>query len=172
VQHLPQRNLAVELLQKLLKGELKLRKQKNVVQARSFAEMLANAINSYHNRAINTQEVIEELIRIAKDLRDAAARGQRLGLNDDEMAFYDALGTNDSAVEAMGDQKLAVIAVELVRLVKANVSIDWTVKETVRAKLRTMVKRILRKYGYPPDLQDAATQTVLEQAEVLCAEWV
>jgi type I restriction enzyme R subunit len=171
VQLLPHKNLAVELLEKLLKGEIKTRRKKNVVQSRSFAEMLQNAVNQYHNRAITTQEVIEHLIQIAKEMRDAGQRGEKLGLNDDETAFYDALAANDSAVNVMGDKQLAIIACELLGTIKANVSIDWTIKETVRAKMRVLVRRILKKHGYPPDLAEAATQTVLEQAETLCAEW-
>jgi type I restriction enzyme, R subunit len=171
VQQLPHKNLAVELLEKLLKGEIKTRRKKNVVQSRSFAEMLQKAVNQYHSRAITTQEVIEHLIQIAKEMRDAGQRGEILGLNDDETAFYDALATNDSAVNVMGDKQLAIIACELLGTIKANVSIDWTIKETVRAKMRVLVRRILKKYGYPPDLTEAATQTVLEQAETLCAEW-
>ncbi len=172
VQHMKHKNLAVELLQKLLKGEIKSRRKKNVVQSRSFAEMLERAVKGYHNRAITTQEVIDHLIEIAKEMRDAGKRGEKLGLNDDENAFYDALSANKSAVDVLGDKQLAVIARELVEKVRGNVTIDWTIKETVRAKMRVMVRRILRKYGYPPDLQEAATQTVMEQAEVLCAEWV
>lgn len=171
VQHLPHRNLAVELLQKLLKGEIKTRRQQNVVQSRSFADMLVNAINAYHNRAITTQEVIDQLIELAKEMRDAGAKGKELGLNHEESAFYDALAANDSALEVLGDKQLAVIATALVQKIKATATIDWTIKESVRAKMRVMVKRILNKYGYPPDLADAAVRTVLEQAEVLCAEW-
>jgi type I restriction enzyme R subunit len=158
-------------LEKLLKGEIKLRRKKNVVQSRSFAEMLGDAVNAYHNRAITTQEVIDNLIELAKELRDAGERGQKLGLTEDETAFYDALAANESAKEVLGDQTLAIIARELVEKVKSNVTIDWTIKETVRAKMRVLVRRILKKYGYPPDLQEQATQTVLEQAETLCADW-
>ena len=171
VQQLPHKNLAVELLEKLLKGEIKTRRKKNVVQSRSFAALLEKAIKGYHNRAITTQEVIDHLIEIAKEMRDAQQKGKRLGLNDDETAFYDALAANENAVDVMGDKQLAIIACELVESVRKNVTIDWTIKETIRAKMRVMVRRILKKYGYPPDLQEAATQTVLEQAEVLCAEW-
>ena len=171
VQHMPHKNLAVELLEKLLKGEIKTRRKKNVVQSRSFAEMLADSIQAYHNRAITTQQVIDQLIELAKEMRDASQRGEKLGMNEDETAFYDALAANGSAVEVLGDKQLAVIAHELVETVRKNVTIDWTIKENVRAKIRVLVRRILRKYGYPPDLQEAATQTVLEQAEALCAEW-
>jgi type I restriction enzyme R subunit len=171
VRGMPQRNLAVELLRKLLSGEIRSRRRKNVVQARSFAEMLEQAIRRYQNRAIEAAQVIEELIALARHMRDADARGEQLGLTDDELAFYDALETNDSAVKVLGDETLRSIARELVATVRANVTIDWTVRENVRAHLRVLVKRILRKHGYPPDKQEKATQTVLEQAEVLSQEW-
>lgn len=170
VKSLPHRNLAVELLRKLLNDEIKTRSKKNIVQSRSFAEMLEQSIRSYQNRAIETAQVIEELIALAKDMREANKRGEETGLSEDELAFYDALEVNDSAVKVLGDETLRNIARELVETVRRNVTIDWTVKETVRAKLRTMVKRILRKYGYPPDKQEQATRTVLEQAELLCQD--
>jgi type I restriction enzyme R subunit len=171
VRGMPQRNLAVELLQKLLKGELATRRRKNLVQARSFAEMLEQTIRRYQNRAIEAAQVIEELIGLAKEMRQAQARGDALKLSEDELAFYDALETNDSAVKVLGDDTLRTIAQELVKTVRANVTIDWTLRENVRAQLRVLVKRILRKYGYPPDKQEKATQTVLEQAALLSAEW-
>ena len=171
VRGMHQRNLAVELLARLLKGELSTRRQKNVVQARSFAEMLERTIRRYQNRAVEAAQVIEELISLARELREASARGEALGLSEDELAFYDALGVNDSAVQVLGDETLRGIARELVQTVRANVTIDWTLRENVRAKLRVLVKRILRKHGYPPDKQESATQTVLEQAEVLSAGW-
>ena len=171
VRGLPQRNLAVELLRKLLTGELSTRRRKNVVQARSFAEMLERTIRKYQNRAVEAAQVIEELIQLARDLREADARGEALGLTDDELAFYDALETNDSAVQVLGDETLRGIARELVETVRGNVTIDWTLRENVRANLRRLVKRILRKHGYPPDKQEKATRTVLEQAEVLSAAW-
>ena len=171
VRGMPQRNLAVELLQKLLKGELNTRRRKNLVQARSFAEMLEQTIRRYQNRAIEAAQVIEELIQLAKDMREANARGEALGLSEDELAFYDALETNDSAVKVLGDETLRAIARELVNTVRANVTIDWTLRENVRAQLRVLVKRILRKHGYPPDKQEKATQTVLEQAALLSGEW-
>jgi type I restriction enzyme, R subunit len=171
VKGMPQRNLAVELLQKLLKGELATRRRKNVVQARSFAEMLEQTIRRYQNRAIEAAQVIEELIALAKDMREAHARGEALRLTEDELAFYDALETSDSAVNVLGDETLRTIAQELVRAVRANVTIDWTLRENVRAQLRVLVKRILRKYGYPPDKQEKATETVLEQAALLSSEW-
>ena len=171
VRGLPQRNLAVELLSKLLSGEIRSRSRKNVVQARSFTEMLEEAIRRYQNRTIEAAQVIDELIRLAKRMREANARGESLGLREDELAFYDALETNDSAVRILGDETLRTIARELVVAVRRNVTIDWTIRENVRAGLRVIVKRILRKYNYPPDKQEKATQTVLEQAELLSAEW-
>ena len=171
VRGMPQRNLAVELLRKLLAGEIKTRLRRNVVQARSFAELLEQAVRRYQNRAIEAAQVIEELIELAKNLRDANARGDKLGLHEDELAFYDALETNDSAVKVLGDETLKKIAQELVVAVRGNVTIDWTLRENVQAKLRVIVKRILRKYGYPPDKQKKATETVLEQAEVLSQDW-
>jgi type I restriction enzyme, R subunit len=171
VRGMPQRNLAVELLQKLLKGEIKTRSRRNIVQARVFSEMLEQSLRRYQNRAIETAKVIEELIQLAKDMRQAAQRGEALGLSDEEVAFYDALETNDSAVKVMGDDALRTIAREIVVTVRANVTIDWTVRDNVRAQLRVLVKRILRKYGYPPDKQEKATQTVLEQAELLSHGW-
>jgi type I restriction enzyme R subunit len=171
VRGMPQRNLAVELLRKLLDGEIKTRGRKNLVQARSFAEMLEQSVKRYHNRAVEAAAVIEELIQLAKEMREASTRGAALGLSEDELAFYDALETNDSAVKVLGDETLRAIAQELVKTVRANVTIDWTIRENVRAHLRVLVKRTLRKYGYPPDKQAKATQTVLEQAEVLCDSW-
>jgi len=172
VRGMPQRNLAVEVLRKLLHDEIKRRSRKNIVQARSFAEMLEQAIRRYPNRSLETAQIIEELIALAKDMKQADARGEELGLTEDEIAFYDALEVNDSAVKVLGDETLRTIARELVRAVKSNLTIDWTVRENVRAQLRVIVKRILRKYGYPPDKQEKATQTVLEQAEALAGEWV
>ena len=171
VRDMPQRNLAVELLRKLLEGELAARRRKNVVQARSFAEMLERTLQRYRNRAVEAAQVIEELIRLARELREAGARGEKLGLSEDELAFYDALKTNDSAVRVLGDETLRGLARELVETVRGNVTIDWTLRENVRAHLRRLVKRVLRKHGYPPDKQEKATRTVLEQAEVLSAGW-
>ena len=171
VRGMPHRNLAVELLQKLLKGEVSTRRRKNVVQARSFAEMLDQTLRRYQNRAIEAAQVIEELIELAKEMREANERGERLGLSEDELAFYDALETNDSAVQVLGDETLRAIAQQLVETVRNNVTIDWTLRENVRAHLRVLVRRILRKHGYPPDKQAKATQTVIEQAEVLSEGW-
>jgi type I restriction enzyme, R subunit len=171
IRGMPLKNLAVEMLRKLLEGEIKTRGRKNLVQARSFAEMLENSIRRYQNRAIETAQVIEELIALAKNLREADRRGEDLGLTEDEIAFYDALEVNDSAVKVLGDKTLRIIAQELLRAVRNNVTIDWTVRENVRAQMRVMIKRILRRYGYPPDKQARATELVLEQAEVLCRDW-
>ena len=171
VKGMPQRNLAVELLQKLLKGEVATRRKKNVVQARSFAEMLEQSLRRYRNRAIEAAQVIEELIGLAQEMREANARGEALGMSEDELAFYDALETNDSAVQVLGDEALREIARELVETVRGNVKIDWTVREDVRANLRRLVKRVLRRHKYPPDKQEKATQTVIEQAEQLSADW-
>ena len=171
VRGMPHRNLAVELLQKLLKGELAAKRRQNLAQARSFAEMLEQSLRRYQNRAVEAAQVIEELIELARELREADARGERLGLSEDELAFYDALETNDSAVQVLGDETLREIARELVETVRRNVTIDWTIREDVRAFLRARVKRILRNHGYPPDKREKATQTVLEQAELISESW-
>ena len=170
VRGLKYKNVAAELLEKLLKDELKVRSKRNLVQSQLFSEKLKKTLNAYHNRAISTLEVLEELIKLAKELDAATKRGIDLGLTDDEVAFYDALAANESAVVAMGDDKLKVIAAELITKVRQSVTIDWTLRESARAKIKVMVKRILNKYGYPPDLQDEAVKTVLRQAELLCAE--
>ena len=163
---LPQRNLAVEALQRLLKGELATRRRRNVVQSRSFAEMLEQTLIRYRNRTIEAAQVIEELIKLAHEMRAANARGEQLGLSEDELAFYDALATNESAVQVLGDEQLRVIARELVETVRKNVSIDWTLRESARANLRRMVRRSLNRHGYPPDQQEQAIRTVVEQAEL------
>ncbi len=168
---LKHKHVAAELLEKLLKDELKIRSTRNLVQSELFSEKLRKTLNAYHNRAIATQEVIDELIKLAKEMEAAGKRGEELGLTDDEIAFYDALAANESALQAMGDDKLKVIAAELITQVRKSVSIDWTLRESARAKIRVMVKRILNKYGYPPDLQEEAVKTVLRQAELLCADW-
>jgi type I restriction enzyme R subunit len=172
VREMPHRNLAVETLRKLLKNEIKNRSRHNIVQARSFAGMLEESIVRYHNRAVETAQVIEELIALAKDIKAADQRGEELGLTPDEIAFYDALEVNDSAVKILGDAALKMIAQELVVAVRNSVSIDWTVRENVRAGIRVVIKRILKKYGYPPDMQAKATELVLEQAETLCEGWM
>lgn len=171
VQKMPHRNLALELLHKLLNDEIKSRSRKNIVQSRSFAEMLEKTIRRYQNRTIEATQVILELIELAKEMREAKSRGEQLGLSEDEVAFYDALEVNDSAVKVLGNEVLRTLARELVETVRRNATIDWTVRESARAKLRTMVRRLLRKYGYPPDKQEKATLTVLEQAELLGKDW-
>ena len=172
VRGLKHKNVAAELLEKLLKDELKVRSKRNLVLSRVFSDKLKMTLNAYHNRAISTMQVIEELIKLAKELDAATKRGEDLGLTEDEIAFYDALSANDSAVQAMGDDKLKLIAAELITKVKKSVTIDWTLRESARARIKVMVKRILNKHGYPPDLQEEAVKTVLAQAELLCAEWV
>ncbi|WP_296645680.1 type I restriction endonuclease subunit R [Thiobacillus sp. 63-78] len=172
VRHMKERNLAVELLERLLKGEIKSRFKTNVVQEAKFSELLQQSLTRYRNRAIETAQVIEELIEMAKKFQEAAQRGEALGLNHDEMAFYDALATNEAAVRGLGDETLKKIAVELVQSLRKSVTVDWAVRETVRARLRVMVKTLLKRYKYPPDKQEEATETVLKQAESLSAEWV
>jgi len=171
VSNLPQKNLAVELLRKLLNDEIKTRSRRNVVKSKLFSELLDGTIRKYQNRAVQTAQVIEELIALAKQMREESEKGAQLGLSEDEVAFYDALEVNDSAVKVLGDTTLKTIARELVDTVRRNTTIDWTVRENVRAHLRVLVKRILRKYGYPPDKQEKATKTILEQAEALSANW-
>ena len=172
VSNLPERNLAVELLERLLEGEIKSRFAGNLVQEKKFSELLANVIKRYQNRAIETAQVIEELIEMAKKFRAAANRGEELGLSDDEVRFYDALADNESAVRELSDETLKKIAHELTENLRENLTVDWSARESVRAKLRLMVKRILRKYKYPPDLQEAAVELVLRQAEALGEAWV
>ena len=167
VKGMPRRNLAVELLQRLLRGEVKRRRRRNVVQGELFSDLLERALRRYRNRAVEAAQVIEELIGLARDMREADARGEQLGLTEEELAFYDALGTNDSAVAVMGDEVLSMIARQLVETVRSNTGIDWTRREDVRARLRIAVKRLLRKHGYPPDKQEKAADTVIEQAEAL-----
>ena len=167
VKNLPYRNLAAELLQRLLNDEVKRQEKKNLVQARSFAAMLEEAIRRYQNRSIETAQLILELIDMAKEFRQRERRGEALGLTTEEMAFYDALETNDSAVSGLGDETLRTIARELTRTVRANATIDWSARESTRARLRLTIKKLLARYRYPPDKQDQATQTVLAQAEQL-----
>ena len=172
VKNLPERNLAVELLERLLEGEIKSRFAGNLVQEKKFSELLANVIKRYQNRAIETAQVIEELIEMAKKFRVAASRGEQLGLTEDEVRFYDALADNESAVRELSDETLKKIAHELTENLRQNITVDWSARESVRAKLRLMVKRILRKYKYPPDQQEAAVTLVLQQAEVMGASWM
>jgi type I restriction enzyme R subunit len=171
VKNLPERNLAVELLERLLEGEIKSKFASNVVQQKKFSELLGNVITRYQNRSIETAQVMEELVEMAKKFREAASRGEALGLTDDEVRFYDALANNESAVLELTDETLKKIAHELTENLRKNLSVDWSERESVRASLRLMVKRILRKYKYPPDMQDAAVELVLQQAHALGESW-
>ncbi len=170
IKGMPHKNLAFELLKKLLNDEIKVRARKNLIQGRSFADMLEKAIRKYQNKAIEAAKVIEELIELARKMREESKRSDDLGLSEDEIAFYDALEVNDSAVKVLGDEALKMIARELVQAVRNNVTIDWTLKESIQAKLRVMIKRVLRKHGYPPDKEKKATETVLEQAKLICKD--
>jgi len=172
VQNLPERNLAVELLERLLEGEIRAKFAGNLVQEKKFSEMLGNVIKRYQNRSIETAQVMEELVEMARKFREAASRGETLGLTDDEVRFYDALATNESAVRELSDETLKKIAHELTENLRQNITVDWSQRESVRAKLRLMVKRILRKYKYPPDAADAAVDLVLQQAEALGESWM
>jgi len=171
VRHMKERNLAVELLERLLKGEIRSRFKTNVVQSAKFSELLQQSLTRYRNRAVETAQVIEELIAMAKKFQEAAQRGDSFGLSDDELAFYDALAINEAAVRDLGDVTLKKIAVELTQSLRKSLTVDWAKRETVRAKLRVMVKTLLRRYKYPPDRQEEATETVLRQAESLSAAW-
>jgi type I restriction enzyme R subunit len=170
VKALPRKNVAVELLRRLIEDEIKAQRRTNLVQARSFAEMLAGAVDRYNRQAVSAVQMINELIELAKEMQAAHRRGDDLGLSADELAFYDALAANQSAVEVMGDEQLAFLARELLQTVRRNATIDWSVQENARARMRIAVKRLLRQYGYPPDLQETATRIVVEQAELLAGE--
>jgi len=170
VRHMERKNLALELLKKLLNDEIKTRTRKNLIQSRKLSEMLEQAIRKYQNNLLTTAQVIEELIKLAKDIRDSNKRGDTLKLDENELAFYDALADNNSAREVLGDKQLAAIAIKVFKSVKGNATIDWMLKESVRARLRRDVKRILNKYGYPPDQQLLATENVLKQAELMADE--
>lgn len=171
VQQLEKKNLALEALRKLLNDEIRSRSRTNVVETKRFSERLEAAIARYHTNAISTVEVLQELIELAKEVRAARRRGEEEGISQDEIAFYDALAENESAIELMGNDSLKVIAHELLVSLKGSVTVDWSHRESARARMRVLVRRILRKYGYPPDLQDTAVQTVLRQAEALAANW-
>ena len=171
VQQMERKNLALEALRKLINDGIRSRSKSNVVQTKAFSERLEDAVARYHANAITTAEVLQELIDLAKDIRAARQRGEEQGLSEDEIAFYDALAENESAIQMMGDDKLKLIAHELLVSLRENVSVDWAHRDSARARMRVLVKRILRKYGYPPNLQDAAVQTVLQQAEALSSTW-
>jgi type I restriction enzyme R subunit len=171
VKEMPQKNLAFEMLKKLLNDEIRFRQKKNLVQARSFEELLDKSIKAYTNKSIEAAQVIQQLIDLARKMREEQKRGTELHLTEDEVAFYDALADHAGVREVMGDETLKTIARELVQTVRNNVTIDWTLRDNVQAKLRIMVKHILKKYGYPPDKQQKATDTVLDQAKLLCKDW-
>jgi len=172
VKNLPERNLAVELLERLLQGEIKSRFASNVVQNKKFSDLLTDVVKRYQNRAIETAQVIEELIEMARKFREASHRGESLGLTEDEVRFYDALADNESAVKELSDETLKKIAHELTESLKQNLTVDWSSRENIRARLRIMVKRILKKYKYPPDKQESAIELVLQQAKVMGESWV
>ena len=172
VRNIPERHLAVELLERLLEGEIKSKFASNIVQQKKFSEMLGSVITRYQNRSIETAQVIEELVEMAKKFQDAANRGEELGLSEDEIRFYDALAANESAVRELTDETLKKIAHELTENLRKSITVDWSKRESVRASLRLMVKRILRKYKYPPDMADSAVELVLMQAETLGERWV
>jgi type I restriction enzyme R subunit len=165
-------NIALEALKKLLNDEIKVRSKMNFVHSRTLMEMLQSSINRYQNNILTAAEVIQELIDIAKEIKKADQRGEDLGLSEYELAFYDAVANNKNAVEVLGQETLRELAIYLVETVRKNATIDWTLKESVKAKLKVMVKRALRKFGYPPDQQKLATETVLKQAEMLADYWV
>lgn len=171
MQQLEKKNLALEALKKLLKDEIRSRSRSNVTETKRFSERLEEAIARYHTNAVSTFEVLQELVALAKEIREARTRGEAEGLSEDEVAFYDALADNESAVQVMGNDQLKIIAHELLQGLKSTITIDWAHRDSARARLRVLVKRILRKYGYPPDLQDGAVQVVLQQAEALSSRW-
>ena len=172
IKQMQKKNLALEALQRLLNDEIHSRQYTNITEEKKFSERLEQAIARYHTNAISTVEVIQALIDLSQDIKAARQRGEEQGLSADEIAFYDALAENESAVEVMGNDQLKVIAHELLRSLRSNITIDWAHRESARARLRSTVKRILKRYGYPPDLRDAAVQNVLRQAEALSAAWV
>lgn len=171
VKGMKHKNLALELLKKLLNDEIKTKSKTHTARSKKLSEMLEDSIKRYQNNLITAAEVIEELIGMAKEIREAEKRGEDMGLSEEELAFYEALELNDSAVQVLGDEKLREISRILIDKIKENATIDWTVRESVKAKLRTAVKRTLRAYGYPPDLQKIATENVLKQAENLADHW-
>jgi type I restriction enzyme R subunit len=165
-------NIALELLKKILNEEIKARSRTNLVKSKALLAMLESSIKKYQNNLLTTAEIINELIKLAKDVKEADKRGDALGLNEDEIAFYDALEVNDSAVQVLGDDKLREIAREIAEKIRTNATIDWTIRESARARLLVLVRRTLNKYGYPPDKQQKAIDIVLKQAELLADFWV
>jgi len=171
VKEMPQKNLAFESLKKLLNDEIRIISKRNIVQGKSFMDMLDKTIKKSTNKSIEAAQIIDELIELARKIRDGKRRGEHKNLSQDEIAFYDALGVNDSAVKILGDDILRKIALDLTKTIRNNVTIDWTQRESVQAELRLKVKKILRKYGYPPDKEKKATETVLKQAEHIAKNW-
>ena len=171
VKSMKQKNLAVEMLSRLLKGEVQSRTKTNIIQAQKYSELLTKALIKYRNRSIETAQIIEELIQMAKDFKEEMSRGTKLGLNDDELAFYDALANNESAVRELGDEILKKIAHELTSQLQRSTTVDWAKRESVRARIRLQVKKLLRKYKYPPDKQEEAVLLILKQAETLSESW-
>jgi len=171
VKGLDHKNLALELLKRLINDEIQVRSRKNLIEARSFTQMLEKTINKYHNRSIDSVQVINELIELAKNIRESRQRGEDLGLTDEELAFYDAIGDNEEAIEVLGDENLRTIAQKLVEVIHKNATVDWTMKRSSQAKMRVVVKRLLRENGYPQEKENTAAETVVKQAELLCKDW-
>jgi len=170
VKGMKHKNLAIELLKKILNDEVKFLSRRNLIRSRKFSEMLAQSIKKYQNQLLTSAEIINELIKIAKEVREDKERGAEMNMTDYEMAFYDALADNDSAKDVMSFDKLRELAMVLVDKIKENTNIDWTIRESAQAKLRVIIKRMLKKYGYPPDMQKLATETVLQQAKLFADE--
>ena len=171
IKNMKHKNLAVEVLANLLAGNVKARTTTNITKRKKYSELLAIALQKYRNRSIKAAQVIEELIELAKDFKKDIARGKDMGLNDEERAFYDALADNESAVRELGDATLKTIALKLTEQLRRDLTIDWAERESIRAGIRNKVRRLLKKYQYPPDKREAATKLVLEQAEALSAKW-
>jgi type I restriction enzyme R subunit len=171
VRQMEEKNLAIEALRRLLADEIKVRERSNIIQAKKLTERLDEALRKYHNRAVDSVQVIEELIALARELGEAVQRGEELGLTDEELAFYDALAENGSARDLMAVEELRVLAQALVRQIRNSATIDWTKKASVQAKMRLEVRKLLARYGYPPDLQKAAVDLVIQQAEGLARNW-
>lgn len=171
VKNMKHKNIAFEVLRNLLDGEIKTRSKTNLVQSKSLMDMLENSIKKYHNKIITAVEVIDELINISKEIESMDKESKELGLEDFEYAFYTAVANNESAKELMGKEMLRELAVVITQRVKENTSIDWTLKESVRAKVRSVVRRVLRQYGYPPNMQELTTETVLKQAEIIANDF-
>jgi type I restriction enzyme R subunit len=170
LRNMPQRNLAAEMLERLLRDEIRTSSRSNLFRAEQFTKMLEEAIARYQNRSIEAAQVIEEMLALARDMRESNRRGEELGLSREEIAFYDALGVDETAESVLGKPVLCALARELVKSIRDSITIDWTQKETVRAEIRTRIKRLLRRFKYPPEKQDKAVDTVLKQAELLCSD--